>query len=161
MFSLSQTAPELVIFIGLPGAGKSSFYRSHFATTHALISKDLMSGGRRPKDVRQAQLAGEILGAGGNVVIDNTNSTRAQRELLFPVARACGARVTGYYFDVTRPQCLARNATRIGKARVPDFVIGMIGNGLQLPTYGEGFDALLRVVAAPNGGPVVRMVNSG
>ncbi len=150
-----------MIFIGLPGAGKSSFYRARFAATHALLSKDLMSSNRRPKSVRQAESAAEILSGGGCVVIDNTNISRAERELLFPVARACGARVTGYYFDVSRDDCRARNATRLGKARVPDFVVGMIGNNLQLPTFAEGFDALLRVTLLPDGAMVANRWKGG
>jgi len=34
--------PELIIFAGLPAAGKSSYYREHFAATHVHVSKDLM-----------------------------------------------------------------------------------------------------------------------
>ncbi len=151
---------ELVIFVGLPGAGKSRFYRSRFAATHALISKDLMPNNRRSKDQRQAERARQILSCGGNVAVDNTNVSRVGRALLLAVARECGARVTGYYFDVSRNDCRARNATRTGKACVPEFVIGMLGNDLQIPTYDEGFDALLRVVLAPNGAPVVRVWNS-
>lgn len=144
----------------MPGAGKSHFYRALFANTHALISKDLMPNSRRSKTERQAQLAREIVRSGGNVVIDNTNISRSQREALLTAARECGARATGYYFDVSRDDCRARNATREGKACVPEFVIGMIGNQLQLPSYEEGFDALLRVVLARNGAPVVRIWNS-
>ena len=145
-----------MIFVGLPGAGKSRFYRSRFAATHALLSKDLMGQGRRSKDQRQAERAHQILSAGGNVVIDNTNVSRARRAPLIEVARACGARTTAYYFDVSRADCRARNATRAGRARVPEFVIGMMGQTLQIPAYTEGFDALLRVVVAPNGATLVR-----
>ena len=159
MTELPLAPPEMVVFIGLPGAGKSRFYRARFAQSHALISKDLMSTNRRSKTERQAEIAREILTNGGNVVIDNTNISRAQRELLLQVARQCGARATAYYFDVSRDNCRARNATRAGKACVPEFVIGLIGNQLQLPTHAEGFDALLRVVLAPNGAPIVKVWN--
>ncbi len=73
-----MSPPELIIFIGLPGAGKSRFYQSRFAQSHALISKDLMSNNRRSKTERQAQLAHDLIN-GGNVVIDNTNISRPQR----------------------------------------------------------------------------------
>lgn len=148
-----------MIFIGLPGAGKSSFYRSRFAATHALLSKDLMSNSRRSKTVRQAECAAAILRGGGNVVIDNTNVTRHSRASFIKLAHACGARATAYYFDVSRDDCRARNAMRVGKACVPEFVIGMIGNQLEIPTYDESFDAMLRVVLAANGAPVVRVWN--
>ncbi len=76
------------------------------------------------------------------------------------VARECGARAMACYFDVSCDDCRARNATRLGRACVPEFVIGLIGNQLQLPTYAEGFDALLRVVLAPNGAPFVKVWNT-
>ena len=31
---------ELVLFVGLQGAGKTSFYRRAFAETHAHVSRD-------------------------------------------------------------------------------------------------------------------------
>lgn len=143
--------PELIIFIGLPGAGKSNFYRSRFAATHTLLSKDLMSNSRRSKTQRQAEKTAELLRAGCNVLIDNTNVSRADRAILISAAHDGDARVTAYYFDVSRDDCRARNAMRSGKACVPEFVIGMMGNQLERPTYDEGFDALIRVVLGPNG----------
>ena len=155
------TPPELVIFVGLPGAGKSSFYRSRFAATHILLSKDLMSNSRRSKTVRQVEQATEILRRGDNVVIDDTNVSRAQRAAFLAVARECDVRATGYYFDVSQDDCRARNATRTGKACVPEFVVGMLGNQLEFPAFDEGFDALLRVVLAPDGAPLVRVWDFG
>ena len=38
---------ELVILVGLPGSGKTTFYQSRFAETHAHVSKDLLRD-RRP-----------------------------------------------------------------------------------------------------------------
>ena len=148
------TPPELVIFIGLPGAGKSRFYRARFAASHALVSKDLMPNGRR-KDLRQADAVREHLSANRSVVVDNTNASRAERTLLFEVARECGARATGYYFEVSADECLARNATREGRARVPDVAIWVTRDRLQRPDWNEGFGALLRVTLAANGAPVV------
>ena len=39
---------ELVLFIGLQAAGKSSFYRTRFAGSHALVSKDCFPNNRNP-----------------------------------------------------------------------------------------------------------------
>lgn len=35
-----MNAPELVIFVGVQGAGKSHFYRAHFAQTHRARTLD-------------------------------------------------------------------------------------------------------------------------
>ena len=53
------------------------------------------------------------------VVVDNTNVTIEERARLIAVARRHGARVVGYFFDCEMADCLARNQTRTGKARVP------------------------------------------
>lgn len=46
---------ELIIFIGLQGTGKSTFYRTRFAATHACISKDQFRNNPHPGR-RQRQL---------------------------------------------------------------------------------------------------------
>jgi predicted kinase len=65
-------APELVIFVGLQGAGKTTFHRTQFAASHDLVSKDRFRNNRRPAR-RQRQLIKEALQAGRSVVVDNTN----------------------------------------------------------------------------------------
>src|SRR3712207_7846959 len=43
---------ELVVFAGLQASGKSTFFRTYFATTHALVSKDLFRNNRRSEERR-------------------------------------------------------------------------------------------------------------
>ena len=142
---------ELVILVGLPGAGKSTFYRERFAATHVLVSKDLMKNARRPAR-RQEALIADALGAGRDVVVDNTNPAVKDREPLIALARAHGARVVAYFFAATPAECFARNRLREGPARVPDAAIFIINKRLQPPTLAEGLDALSYVaLLAPAG----------
>ncbi len=136
--------PELVIFIGLQGAGKSSFYRAHFADTHDLVSKDRFPNNRRPAR-RQRQLVAEALAAGRSVVVDNTNPTREERAELIALARSLGAAVVGYYFESRVADCLERNRQRQGKARVPDIALYATRKRLCPPSFAEGFDRLYYV----------------
>src|SRR3954452_17195046 len=106
-------APELVVFIGLQGSGKSSFYHAHFAGSHDWVSKDRFPNNRNPAR-RQRQLVAEALGAGRPVVVDNTNPTRQDRAELIARARSLGARVVGYYFESRLADCLERNRQREG-----------------------------------------------
>ena len=143
---------DIVIFMGLQGAGKSTFYRTHFATTHEYVSKDaLHSSKTMNKATKQDLLVEEALRAGQLVVIDNTNPTKEDREPLIRLGHQYNATVVGYYFDATVRECLARNKERSGKARVPDKVIYITSKRMVIPSFDEGFDALFRVHTKSDG----------
>jgi predicted kinase len=146
---------ELVLFIGLQGAGKSSFYRERFAATHVHVSKDLWPHARR-REARQQRLIAEALAAGRSVVVDNTNPQVEDRAPLIALGKAHGARVVGYAFESDVEACLARNAARVGRARVPDKAILITRAKLRWPSYAEGFEALHHVKLHPEGGFHVR-----
>jgi predicted kinase len=135
---------ECVILIGLPAAGKTSFYRERFAGTHDHVSKDLMRNTRRPQR-RQEHLVAESLAAGRSVVVDNTNPSAAVRAPLIALARAHGAEVTGYYFATEAGDALRRNRAREGRDRVPDVAIFTVRKRLEPPRLEEGFDRLFLV----------------
>ncbi|HEV7501470.1 MAG TPA: AAA family ATPase [Vicinamibacteria bacterium] len=137
---------ELAILIGLPGSGKTSFFRAHLAETHAHVSKDLM-GGARDKGRRQVEDAGRALRAGRSAVVDNTNPRAADRAPLIALARAEGARVVAYVLLTPAKEAAARNRARVGPARVPDVAVFVTAKRLEPPTPGEGFDAVYGVRA--------------
>jgi predicted kinase len=141
---------ELVLFIGLQGSGKSSFYRERFADSHVLVSKDLWPNARR-REARQRRLISEALAAGRSVVVDNTNPTVEERAHLIAIGKAHGARVVGYAFESRLEDCLARNAQRHGRARVPEVGIYATRKVLRWPSRAEGFDLLHFVRFTPEG----------
>ncbi len=141
---------ECVIFVGLQGSGKTTFYSRRFADTHQHISKDNWPNVAR-KPARQARLLEEALGAGRSVVVDNTNPTEADREAIITIARAHGARVIGYYFDASTREAVGRNRQREGRARVPDVAIFTTAKRLIPPRTTEGFDELFRVSIRDDG----------
>jgi predicted kinase len=144
---------ELVVFIGLPAAGKSTFFQQRFRDTHVHVSKDLMPRSAS-KEQRQRALVLEALSAGRSIVVDNVNARVADRAWLISQARAHGARVIGYFFDVAPRDCLARNRGREGTARVPPAAIFASAKRLERPTPEEGWDALFRVTPRHNDGDV-------
>src|SRR6185436_480030 len=81
----------LVILVGLPASGKSTYFREHFAATHLHVSKDLLARG-----ARQEPLIDKALAAGRSVVVDNTNPSPAVRAPLIALGRRHGARIVGY-----------------------------------------------------------------
>lgn len=150
---------EVVLFVGLQGSGKSTFYRGRFASTHVLVSKDLFRNNRRPQ-ARQMFLIEEALREGRSVVVDNTNPTVEDRAAIIALARRYGAEVVGYVFDTPIEECLARNAERPGKARVPDAAVFITRKRLRPPTLGEGFDRLYCVRPAADGQVTVERIES-
>jgi predicted kinase len=135
---------ECIILVGLPGAGKTTFFRERFAATHVHVSKDLWPNAAG-RDARQRRLVDDSLAAGRSVVVDNTNPTVADRAAIIAIARARGATVTGYFFDVPTRTAVARNATREGRGKVPNVAIFTVAKRLVAPTMAESFDRLYRI----------------
>lgn len=134
---------EAVIFIGLQGAGKSTFYERRFASSHLRISMDLANTRARERRLIQACLESKR-----DFVIDNTNPTTASRAPYIAAAKSAGCRVVGYYFIPDVKASLERNARRLGKARIPVPGIYRTNKILQPPTHAEGFDQLFEVTVS-------------
>ena len=141
-----MASQQLIIFVGLQGSGKSTYYHRNFAAPHVLVSKDMMTNSRI-KDVQQEQMIDKALTAGQSVVVDNTNPTAIVRSPLIGIGKRHGARVIAYYFVVPVKVAVARNRQREGKARVPDVAIFVTAKKLIAPKFEEGFDEI-HVVAA-------------
>jgi predicted kinase len=145
-----KDAREVVILVGLPGAGKSTFVQQRFAE-HVHVSKDILRNHRQPAR-RQAELIREALAGGRSLVVDNTNVSVEERAEAIAEARRHGAWVVGYYFDCEVRDCVARNAEREGKARIPKVGIFAAAKRLVRPARGEGFDELFTVRTIPDRG---------
>ncbi|HEV7240345.1 MAG TPA: ATP-binding protein [Thermoanaerobaculia bacterium] len=136
---------ELIVFVGIQGAGKSTYYRAHLAATHVHVSKDLMPNARN-RDAKQTEMITQALAAGRSVVVDNTSPTPIVRAPLIALGKALGARVVAYSFETPVKEAAARNRLREGKARVPDSAVFITARKLVPPSLEEGFDEV-RVIA--------------
>ena len=137
---------ELCIFIGIQASGKSTFFRTHFASTHVHVSKDMLRPGKTlNKTAKQLLLVETALQDGMSVVVDNTNPTHEDREPLIVLGHRYGAKVVGYVFQSSVQEARQRNSERIGKARVPDVALYITASKLVIPTHEEGFDVLYDV----------------
>ncbi len=141
---------DLVVLAGLQGSGKSTFYRTRFAATHAHVSKDLFPSAR-DKRRRQRELVLAAAREGRSAVVDDTNVRRADREALVALAREAGMRPVCYWFPPDVAASLARNARREGRARVPDVAIYATRARREPPTRDEGWDELGLVQAGEGG----------
>jgi len=141
---------EAVVFVGLQGAGKSTFYKERFFGTHVRVNLDMLKTRHREKRVVQA-----CIDTGQPFVVDNTNPTRAERAVYVRAAKDAGFRVSGYYLQSRVEDCKRRNGLRPLDQQVPlKGILGTAGR-MELPTRDEGFDALYYVRIDDTGAFVV------
>ena len=140
-------AMEAVIFVGIQGSGKTTFYKEKFFETHLRVSRDMLKTRQRQNLILSACLA-----ARQPFVVDDTNSTRARRAELIAPARAAGFRVVGIYFRTTLGDAIRRNRQRPPDRVVPAAGVGGTFKRLESPSRQEGFDELRVVEIAQDGG---------
>jgi predicted kinase len=141
---------QAVIFVGLQGAGKSTFYKRRFFSTHMRINLDMLNTRNREQKLFQA-----CIDTLTPVVVDNTNPTRDNRRVYIEPAKAAGFRVIGYYFQSKVDDCKRRNAERVGSEQVPMVAILGTAGRMEIPKKDEGFEELYYVRIDDAGGFVI------
>jgi predicted kinase len=136
---------EAVIFVGLQGSGKTTYFETHFASTHEHISRDI----QKTPD-REGALIRECLRSGRSFVVDNTNGTRAVRAPYIREAKAAGFHVLSYFFDTPVRMAIGRNNHRKDKKPIPVPAILRAAKHLEPPSLDEGIDEI-RVIEAASG----------
>lgn len=138
---------ELILCIGIPATGKSTFCRERFYDTHLRINLDMLHTRHRER-----LLVAACIEAKQRFVVDNNNVTRAERAAYILPAKAAQFTIIGYFFRSRVAEALERNRLRSGTTRIPDkAVLGMSGR-LELPAMSEGFDQLRFVRLLDTGG---------
>lgn len=135
----------MAIMIGIQASGKSSFCKSNLQE-YTRINLDELN--TRNKE-RIAIM--ETIQSGVDIVIDNTNPTKGDREKYISIARSHGYDVVGYFMQSKLQDCIDRNEQREGKASVPRKAIACTSNKLEIPDYSEGFDKLYFVSISEDG----------
>ncbi len=152
-------AGALVVLIGVPGSGKSTFAATWFDAA-SIVSSDALRGvvGTSPGDQRASgdafALLDQILAArlrrGLTTVIDSTGLEPERRAAYRAVARATARPCVVVYVEADAALCRKRNKARAADRRVPDAVLATMVAKLEALLPGlahEGFDAVH--VAAP------------
>lgn len=141
---------EAILFIGIQGAGKSTFCKERFFDTHVRINLDMLRTRRREEILLNA-----CLQSGQPLVVDNTNPLPADRSRYLGPARAAGFRTMAYFFNTALRDAMRRNNLRPGKQKIPAPAVAATFKKLVPPTAAEGFDEIYTVELTPDRGFVV------
>jgi predicted kinase len=151
----------VVLAIGLPGSGKSSWFKRHNInplssdTLRQLLFDDPTE--QRFQDLvfsnLRSMLKARLIARRPMNYVDATNLSTHDRQGWIKMARDFGYEVHGVYFDVPVEVCMERNQRR---ARVvPEDVMRRMASKLRPPSFEEGFAKLTVVrVKKKEGGSV-------
>ncbi|MGD0417638.1 MAG: AAA family ATPase [Terriglobales bacterium] len=138
----------VVLAIGLPGSGKSSWFKRH--NIHPL-SSDLLrellfddAQEQRFQDLvfsnLRSMLKARLIARRPMNYVDATNLTPHDRQSWIKLAKDYGYDVQGVFFDVPVEICMERHQRR-GRA-VPEDVMRKMAGKLKPPTFEEGFSKI-------------------
>lgn len=160
--------PEVVLLMGLQGAGKSRLAVEWVARGYARLNRDDRSGSMA---ALHDALDAALRSGARRVVLDNTYSTRAGRQPAISIARRYGARVHGLWLDTPLAQAQVNVILRMleahrcllepeqmARAREPSSLgpgaVLRLTRELETPVLEEGFTSLEQV-------PFVRRARPG
>ena len=127
--------PELIIFVGIPASGKSTYYENNYSLTHKRINLDTLK--TRKKEWKYFT---ELLESDENIVIDNTNTTIEVRNKFIDAAKEKDYTIKAIVFRISTELALERNAKR--ENRVPKLAIYTAVRKLEEPSKDEGFEEI-------------------
>ncbi len=133
---------QLIILIGVQGAGKSTFSKRFF-DSHIRLNRDMLKTRHREQCLFEACLLSKTA-----TLIDKTNATKAERAPYIQQALSHRYEVVAYYFDVSFEDALTRNNQRQGKGKIPEVGLKSTLKKMQLPNFDEGFDSIYHVTVA-------------
>jgi len=136
------TTCEVILMVGLPGAGKDTWIQQHYADWPVISLDDLRKELKIAAEDNQGQVvqlarerARALLRKQRSFVWNATNTTKMLRGQLIDLFVGYGARVHIVYVETSMQDLLSRNATR--QAMVPEQVIYKLLRKLEVPDCTE------------------------
>lgn len=148
-FSFIKTKEQqVVLFVGFPGSGKTSFYNFYFKPLGFIhINQDtLKTKAKCEKEYKKE------LNNGSSIVVDNTNPNIEKRKFFIDLAKEKGLQVTCVNFDFTmrEAQHINNYRSKKGGRNVPIVTYRVFRKKFEVPSLNENFDEIFNVRFIPN-----------
>lgn len=169
--ALKSPKGYVVLTIGLPGSGKTTWYKRRGVTP---LSSDLLRS-LLFDDITEQRYQGLVFSTLRSLLrarliakmpwnyVDATNLSPHERKQWIKMAKSFGYEVQAVFFDVPLAVCMERNSKR--ERRVTDDVMQKMAERLKPPTFKEGFEKItvVRVKGQPGTAvePVAEAVSDG
>ncbi len=141
---------KIILLIGLPGSGKSTYTRNLPVLSSDAI-RLLLADNEQDQSIHARVFATlrylltQRLEIHRPVTyVDATHLTREERAPYLELARKHNAEIEAVFFDVPLEVCRQRNRSR--PRQVPEDILEKMSAKLQPPTLEEGFARILRIL---------------
>ncbi|XP_053206998.1 uncharacterized protein F21D5.5-like [Panonychus citri] len=161
MTRINQSPSHCIVFIGLPGAGKSTFFNELLSTKgYFRINRDEL--GTMDKCTREFEKY--VKSSTSNqtkLVIDNLNVDLVSRGSWLSLCKVHNLTPIAFQFNISREHAIHNNNYRrllnqmspnSTSQSVPEWLISKHSKNLVQPTIKEGFSSLFKINFSPNFG---------
>lgn len=138
------------MFVGRPASGKSAIRERYFVPhNYEAVNRDTL--GTKEKCVK---MANQAIKSGKSVVVDNTNPTKAGRQLYVDLAKKAGIPARCIFFNVDTAlsyhlNMFRQNQSQGEKRRVPEVAYRTYAKNFEKPDSSEGFSEIIELDFVP------------
>ncbi|MCJ8739754.1 hypothetical protein PDJAM_G00050750 [Pangasius djambal] len=150
--SLTSTSQEIIVAVGFPGSGKSTFFQTHIIPKgYVYVNRDTLGSWQHCVSACERALK-----EGRSVAVDNTNPDLESRKRYVDVGKSAGVPCRCFNFTASLEQAKHNNRFRemvpsaTKHAPVNDMVFHSYRKKFVAPTLSEGFSAILQIHFVPS-----------
>uniref|UniRef100_A0A671SCT0 Bifunctional polynucleotide phosphatase/kinase-like n=1 Tax=Sinocyclocheilus anshuiensis TaxID=1608454 RepID=A0A671SCT0_9TELE len=150
--SLTSTKQEVIVAVGFPGSGKSTFFQAHIIPKgYAYVNRDILGSWQQCVSACERALK-----EGRSVAVDNTNPDPESRKRYIVVSQSAGVPCRCFNLTASLEQAKHNNRFRemvpSATKHVPvnDMVIHSYRKKFVAPSLSEGFSEILQIHFVPS-----------